>query len=726
VAGTAPATAAPGTPARAVATTPTPLRVSIETLTPSVVPTRGTVKVTGEVTNTTDATWRDLHVYMLTSATPMTSAEELAAAARTDPASEIGSRLITPGLYDKVGDLGPGQSVRYTVQVPVKQLGIGSAPGVYWLGVHVLGQDPAGGRDGVADGRARTFIPLVPPGTPARRLALVMPVTAPVRRDRDGHLLGLAAWRRTLAPDGRLDRLIRLSSTSSGQALTWLLDPAVLDAARSVADGNPAYSVAPTDGTPDPAASASPSPSASASTSPSAGSSPGATSGGSSSGTSGQAGTDKVDAENWLQLLERQAPSHAVLGLPYGALDVGAALDRRQRAVYATARQLSQRTLDDAGIDATPVVAPASGLLPGTALRKLGPGVDVLLGDRAFPTATTGVLAAAAGARVALSDQAAADGGPSPGDRWSALAMRQRILSEAAIQALTPGPRLPIVVRTPQQWDPGHAWAKAHFFDGLDVPWLRPTDLRSVLDRPASPPAATRPFWPRRMARTEVPFANLLATDELVGTGATFAGLLTRNDTVDDALARIAMLGSSEYARRRPDPALARVRATTGQVRHDMQEIHVEGPRFVTMSSADGPIQVTVVNGLDEEVTVAVRAETGTRDVTIADSDPVTLGPGKRASLRLPAHARDIGVHSVTLQATNAAGEPLGSTTRITVRTSQVGLVIWAIMAVGGAVLVAAIVMRTVRRVRARRAARRRDDTTPDETGSPAPVEEQA
>jgi hypothetical protein len=217
------------------------------------------------------------------------------------------------------------------------------------------------------------------------------------------------------------------------------------------------------------------------------------------------------------------------------------------------------------------------------------------------------------------------------------------------------------------------------------------------------PAPAGRPVYPRRQARREVPFANLLASEEVARTGRTFATLLTRNDQVDTDLAKTGLLASSTVARRHPDAALRRARATSHRVRTLLARVQVEGPPFVTMSSEEGPIQITVVNNLDEEVTVGVKAMTGTRDVRIADADPVTLGPGKRASLRLTAKAKDIGVHSVTLVATDSSGDPLGSTATFTVRTSQVGLVIWAIMGVGGTVLAAAIAKRLVARLRRRR-----------------------
>ena len=69
---------------------------------------------------------------------------------------------------------------------------------MYWIGVHVLGASQSTGRDTIADGRARTFIPQVPRSTPSTRLALVVPVKAEVRRGAAGRLLGFGAWSRAL------------------------------------------------------------------------------------------------------------------------------------------------------------------------------------------------------------------------------------------------------------------------------------------------------------------------------------------------------------------------------------------------------------------------------------------------------------------------------------------------------------------------------------------------
>jgi hypothetical protein len=152
-----------------------------------------------------------------------------------------------------------------------------------------------------------------------------------------------------------------------------------------------------------------------------------------------------------------------------------------------------------------------------------------------------------------------------------------------------------------------------------------------------------------------------------------------------------------------PDRALSQVDSTTGYVRAQMQSVRIEGPDFVMMSGEEGPIQVTLVNGLDEPVRVGIASQTRSPGLTISQPDPVTLGPGKRTAIRLEARSNDIGVHAVTLAATDDRGNPIGTLTRFSVRTSRVSTLIWVIMAGGAALLFLAIGVRLYRRVRRRR-----------------------
>jgi hypothetical protein len=676
----------------------TPLTVTIETLSPSTVPAHGRLTITGQITNRSEDVWTDLQVFMLTSHEPIRSSVELAEQAASDPAAEIGSRVVTPGRYDEVSDLAPGESTPYTLSVPRGDLEISGEPGVYWVGVHVLGAVDGVRTDG-ADGRARTFIPLMSGRSRSTELALLMPVEAPVARASDGRLAGTAAWKRLLAADGRLDRLLVLSGQTAHQPFTWVVDPAVLDALRSLAAGNPAIGIGPDD---ESSGDNGASPSSGPTSSPSGSSSPDqdATQGAEQDGDEPSESAQRARA--WLDEFHRQAANRAVATLPYGALDVAAVFADRRPKIYETARRLSDEATSGGGLAAEPVEVPAGGYLPPAALAGVDSGVPVVLSDRAVPTATRTVVRTRGGATVVLADSAAGSGGPAPGPQYSALAVRQRLLSEAALHALSPDRDEPLVVSTPPYWDPGEGWSAADFFSGLDVDWLRLVDLGAVTAA-AAEPAGGPTVYPRREGRSQVPFANVLATEELTRTGDVLAGLLSRNDSVDDDLARVAMLASSEAARAHPQRALLRARSTVEHARNLMADVRIEGPSFATLSSGDGPIQVTVVNGMDEPVTVGIEAETRSSDLRIHTPDPITLAPGTRAAVRLKATATGIGVHSVTLVATNSDGEPIGTLTRFNVRTSQVGFVIWLVMGLGGAILLLAVVARVVRKVRRRR-----------------------
>ncbi len=718
----------------------TPLLVSIDTLAPATIPSRGRVTLTGQVTNRSKETWTDLNVYLLTSAEPLRSRGSLAEAAGGQADAPVGSRLTGAGLFVRVDDLAPGRSASYRLSVRRADLGVSGAPGVYWVGVHVLGQN-ADGRDAIADARARTFMPLLPTqGSDAgarTRLALVVPLHRRVQRTVTGRLADPVGWERSLAADGRLGRVLGLSGRAT-RPITWVVDPAVLDAARSMAEGNPELDTSPSDGSGDgtpgneapdatPAPTPTPSPADAATESPPTDSPPtespptgtaaaspdrsSSTSPGSRPGTGENAAPDPTAeqvARDWLAEFRRQAPGHGVAAVPYGNLDVASALTAGRRSMYREAVGLSRGILGSFGVpDPMPVVDPLDGFLPEAALDRLTPDSVALLREAAFPDAQTPVVADRGRATVVLEDTDAGTGGPLPGSRYDALGVRQRLLSDAALHALSPSADQPLVVSLPTGWDPGAGWPASRFFEALDTPWLQLVDLASVVTT-AAPPGpddpARGPVYPDRSRLAEVPTANLDATRSLLRTGTVYARLLTLNDTVDGALARMAMLASSYHAR--PDPVAARtaVLRTDAAIRSRMMRVRVEGPPFVMMSGQSGPIQVTLVNGLERQVTVGLRVRTPGSDLRVAPVAPVTLGPGRRMSVRLEASSADIGVHSVRLMTTDAEGVPLGSTTQFSVRTSHVSTVIWVIIAAGGGLLLLAVVIRLVRRVRRRKA----------------------
>ena len=705
----APAVAAPGVrpshsggPSRAETSADRdPLRVTIDRVTPSVVPSHGDVTVAGTIHNRSSSTWSDLSVYLVTSAEPMTTAAQLSAAVDSDPDSFIGNRIVESGLYVDVPDLAPGAATSFLLSVPRGQLGISGAAGVYWLGVHVLGTSDEGRLNG-ADGRARTFLPLVPPSNPGTRLALGLQLRGHVIRAADGRLAHPDDWADLVAGSGRLRRLLELSS-SSDYPLTWIVDPAVLEAVRSLAAGNPPHELG-------------------AAGRGDTGDQTGDETGDQTGGDTGSAvapdpGTPEAHAANWLAAFRDGTAARPVLALPYGDLDVSAAVTQELPDLAPLAEALSETVLGETSVDSTPVVVPPNGHLAPEALQTLPPRVGVLLGDDALTDGGAGpVLGRLGGGRLLVAPSNHDVEGPQPGYVRSALAVRQRLLADAALHALSPDRDQPMVRLLPGSWNPGEGWRRAAFFRGLDVPWLTGTRITDVLDGPA--PSRPRVdehdlTYPDDVAQDELPAGTLQATASLIESGTTLSDLLgvdagSGNPTgaaaeVSRGIEEQALEGSSVWSRFLPGRATVRTRAAQAQVAAWLGRISVTGPSFVVVSSETGTFQVTLVNGLDEPVTIGLRPTVVGGGLRVSAPDPVRLAAGGHGAMRIQVTAQGIGVHEVTLQPVTASGTALGEPETLSVRSSRVGAILWLVMAIGAVLLFSAIALRIWQRIRQRR-----------------------
>jgi hypothetical protein len=661
--------------------TPTPLTITLDELTPSTIPAKGRIVLAGSVRNDSEELWSAVNVHPFISANPMTTREELATAATSDPALEVGPRLFKDGQFAAIGDLLPGQSTPFRISLPVKDLPISGAPGVYWIGVHALGQDAAG-RDGVADGRARTFIPLVN-GSAHGSVALVVPLRERVRRDRVGKLLDTSAWATTLGDEGRLERVAALLDSAGGVPVTMLVDPAVIDAVASIAADNPALSLgtAPAEPTPE-----SPSPST-------------------DDATPASRTLDRLDADDraaatrWLAQVKRASTLQTVLGLGYADPDT-AALARQRPSLVGLAAKESAAAFKQLGIDEVPTVAPASGWLDDEALTAVPADTMVLVSDHAAPR-TRNHWRTPEGHDLVFADEQASAGGPGPTEPFDALAVRQRIVSDAALRALD-GDRGPMVVELPARWDPGTNWQSADLFGGLRLPWLdlvplapTPVQTTPTFDAALGYPAAER--------RAEVGPANVSAARSLVSTATVFGQLLRSTNDVRHGLIGVALEAVSTHARRDPARARAEVLGTNTAMRDRLAKVAVVGTDLSTLSGGSGTLTVTLVNGLDQPVTVGVEPRTSSPDVQIRAPKPLDLAPGQRSVLRLRATASSIGVHEVTVTPVTAEGTALGTPLTFTLRASEVGKLIWAVLIGGGALLVVMILRRIVRGFREHR-----------------------
>lgn len=712
----------------------TPLTVSLRSMTPGVVPRNGPVVLEGTVRNDSDETWSDVNAAVFLGVDAMTTREEVAQAAATDEETAVGGRLDLPGSFATLGDLEPGAEVPYSVQVPQQALPAPDLPGVYWIGVHALGSSSEG-RDSVADGRARTLIPVVSAAAARSSqvsVSLVLPLREAATRAADGSLAGPRRWvQRTSA---RLERLADFADSSESRPLTWLLDPAVLDALQDLGQGNPPLSLGPAEragaGAPPPEDGSSDSQEPADSTAPepsTAEPSPTSPSGGDTEPEIDEDGlpdpSEAAAARELLDDLVEQMGSEEVLALPYADVDaVALARDRPELLVRAVGA--SQLSLTDRDLEADPVIAPPDGKvdLPVVAetLSRLPDGTGVVLsdqGDLELPAAAAlelddaGQVSESDGVRapspLVLTDERASAGGPSPGAATDPLALRQRVLAEAAIEAEQatadgPGAR-PVVVMLPDDYDPGPSWSEASFFPELDTPWLDLTALPTggptfEPEQQAAPDGETQegelPAYSREARAAEIPLGNTLAADELVAQAEALDGLLANVNDVVSRLTGAALQATSYAARDRPRASAASALRLSETAEGVLDDVAVFGTEFVTLSGGSGTLTVTLVNDLEQPVTLGVEVRSR-EDVRAESPEPVELGPGQRATLRLPIVSEE-GVHDVDLQPVTSAGNAVGEPFSFVLRTSQVGRLVWFVMA-GGALVFAVTLLRRVR-----------------------------
>jgi hypothetical protein len=693
-----PAGAAPAT--RAAAPYDAPLLITIDDLTPGEVPDKGPVVVSGTVTNRDVETWSGISLYPFLNAgsgcfgcpPPMTTSKELVAAAETDPETVVGNRITD--VSASVDELKPGEVEPYSITIPRRLLPV-TTPGVYWFGVHALGASDTTPDDLVADGRARTFLPYVPRGRGGVKgrvdAAVVVPLRYRIRHLRNGALARPQAWADAFDISGDLGGPLAFGSSAIGRPVSWLVDPAVLDAARRLRRGNPPRDLGPAsvdtgDGSEEP--SASPSKDAADEEDPHA-----------------TVADDPVAqaAGEWLDSLEIQVRGEEVLALPYGDLDMSAT-PRWLPELYTMARDRTGDVLSTWDTPTLPVIASPGGYLDPSVMGSIADDSTMLLTDRMFSRADyrhgPPVVGSYGDHAIAATSYGAATGGPGPEPRLGAVAFRQRVLAEAAVRLLTPGRRHPLIVVVPRAVDTHRA---ATFWDGLQADWLNLTTVADATDRPATDVDPATLDYSDEEAGAELDSTVFTEADRLIKDGRTLQNVLTDAGSVAGEVRDEAMAGASYHFRADPTTDASRLARSRRWIERQLRRVGIDGPPGVTLSSADGTFAVTVSNRLDRAVTIRISATSEDGELIVDAGDKVVLAANSRTTIPLEAHAHGTGVHNVTLSVTDVDGTPLGSTVEVPIRSGQVSEVIWVILGGGVGILFLAIALRLVRRIRGSR-----------------------
>lgn len=695
------ATAAPAASARPAAPeaaqTGDPLVVHIDTISP-VVPREGDVEIGGTVTNVSDDTFTRINLHAFSSQSPLTDATTLSASAAIDPTEYVGPRVTEPGTFYTVDVLEPGASAPFTDSVPVELLGIPDEPGVYWIGIHALG-DGAEPRDEVADGRARTFIPLLPEGASTgedgQEAAIILPLRGRVWFDKEGRVGGTERWARWLAEGGRLDATLDIADTAGTTPYSWLVDPAVLVAVVRLSIGNPPRNIEPDPTVPgqEPTPTETPS-----ETDPTTPLTPSASV--PEENLSEEEQALATASSEWLNRFLTAAAGRTVLSLPFGDLDVSAAV-RHSPERFVEAVERGARVMSDLGIASQPTVAPENDVLSPDALSATPADTTVLLGDNAFaspPEAPSSVVRLL-GHKVVITSTGAESGGPGPTPADDPLALRQRLLSEAALR-LTAGDPAPLVVTVPSGWEPTGA---ASFFSGLGEPWLDVVGVTDVAGRSATGVPASSLAYTETDVASELDVANFGAATDATDTAALLEEVLTSETTIEDQVRGEVLVTLSQQHRGKPSVAASAANRVAEALRAELGRIRIEAPTSVTLSSDSGPVGATLVNGLDQPVRVRVEATTDGELTLTGGGGERELGPGTRSPVRFEAATTQPGLHNVRLAVTTVDGRPIGSFDELPIRAAGVSALIWIIMAGAALVLFGAIGYRLPRQIRARR-----------------------
>lgn len=670
--GTGTGTVAGGTGAQAVGSqADLPLQVVLDGLTPAVPRPKGQLTVTGHLVNAGNATVKGVSVRLRLSRVKVVSRGDLAALAAGQSVRD-GSPIAAPGASADVGDLVPGASAPFTLTAALDDLRLGSL-GVFPLTVEARGVRAGGQEGGYLRrlGVTRTFLPWAPDPLEAvpTQLAWVWPLADVPHRRVDG-VFADDELATSLAPGGRLEGLVQ---AATGRPVTWLVDPMLLDDARAMSQGYRVAAGAGAGGT-------------------GSGGTGGTGSGGAAEQKAPEEGTGGTAARAFLSDLVAATGTADVVALPFADPDVRALLAAGQTSVLPAAAERGQATATDVlgRPVTTAVAAPPGGFATAGelgALRAAGSSA-VLLDARALPargdgTATGRATLTVAGAQepVALWDDTLTRlASATPSGPGSELLDRQRFLAETEmVTAESPGVQRTVVIAPPHDWQVDPQQAARLLALTASAPWLKLVTLSEALAVP--PPDADRgPLVtgpPADEASTGA--AGPLPTDYVDAVGTTVArGQSAASVLRDPAPVRTSYQVQGERmvsASLRTD--LARGRALLDQTRAALSArigaVRIL-PASATLGSSAADIPVTVVNDLDQTVTVKVVFSSASPRLSVRAPDPVEVAPGSKARVLVPVTARANGVVDVSARLLTPAGDPLGEPVAVRVRIAQYGL----------------------------------------------------
>ncbi len=682
---------APASPAPAL-DAPGPVTVRLTALTPVVPEPGDDLTISGVVTNASTDPVSDVQVRLRVSPTPVRARSEI-----TDILAGTAGRTgvsVERTRTDVASRLEPGATGSFTFSVPISALSLSrSGNEVVVLGVESIATTASGAA--VQTGYTRTFLPWFPAPelVEATRVVWLWPLTSTPSRSSDNVFLDDHLGTE-VAPGGRLTQLLD-SAGAAPAALSWVIDPALLESLVDMSDG---YEVHSSGGTVTP-------------------------------------GTHAAAAAAWLDQLREITRGTEVTASSYADPDVvalhRAGLDVDIALAATTAQQVPEAVLGRPVADG--LAWPPGGVTDdGTldVLRATGARI-VVLSAAALPptpavsyTPSSGVDLATGGSpmRAAAFDPSVsrlvavpAPTAKSPVD--DPIARRQQVLAELAMTSLQlPTVSRSFVIAPAMRWTTDVEVGRDLVTALTTAPWMQPQRLDSLVSGGTSAVPRGRADYPAAARKAELSRGYLTAVararDDLAGLRSVAPDVPATGGAGTAGVE--AGLTRTESAAWRDDRAGGRRLLTilTRTINAQIAQVRLLSRAPVTLPGDAGKIPVTVSNELDRPARVGVRL-TGTPAVRFEADDvaPVTLAPGEKRTLEIEARVIGTGAVDVTISLLTPEGQDFGRPVRVEVRSAAYALAAQGVVIGLFVVLVVLLGINVVRR--------RRSTTTRADRGTP-------
>ncbi|GII97160.1 DUF6049 family protein [Sinosporangium siamense] len=558
--------------------------------------------------------------------------------------------------------------------------------GVYPMAVEVV--DAVGQQLAIQ----RTYLPYAPENTPLQRtkLALVLPVIDQPRRADDGNFAS-EGLRPAMTGSGRLADLLKIAQdTGDAKGVTWFVDPALLDDARAMSQP---YRLKNSKGTQDRQA--------------------------------------EPLAKPWLDGMRTALAEATVMATPYADPDIAALTHNGLDGAPATALRLGGEVASEIlGREVgTSVNWPVGGMVDHDTLDVLAGGEvsTVLLNPDnvpytqptftpsptpATPHAATGLNSVFGPVKGIVTDKTLSGLlEPEEGAAGATVLNRQRFIAETAMITKEQADKSRAVVAAPaRRWaNPDPAFVTDLVKTVSSLPWISPVKLDSIKVDKSSPVPRADLTYSEQDRRGELS-KKYLESVRQVTNQANLTTVVTSDDdkqVFDRALLRL----TSSAWRGRTALAGTLVKQVDAAVDSRIGKVKVTGrDQRRTLAGNNGVVPISIRNETEQTVMLDVDVRSKTPDLLAIEAygeARQTIGKGQSGIVSVPMRAkRDNGDATVIVQLRTIDGEPYGEPVEIVVRTTGYTGIALVIVGGGLVVMLAAVLLRVLRRRSQKRLAR--------------------